>query len=193
MQDQSVARAFPTTRGRPLAIGNAKLCSQCTSRPSFGALSRCEICVKTAAEVDRQSRVAAETRVGARNRAREAAEPRAAAEHQAALERLGQMYMEFAASPEGVRFLEAQQAELTAPRNHDHVKAALARDKEREVAANETTTVHHWVEWGRNYFVSDVPERSGPRQGARGFGNPPATARSRAALPPRSARQDQVR
>jgi hypothetical protein len=81
------------------------------------------------------------------------AEARAAAAHQAALEKLGQLYMEFAASPEGVRFLEAQQAELTAPRNDpDYVNAALARDKEREVAANATTTVHHWVEWGRNYL-----------------------------------------
>ena len=63
------------------------------------------------------------------------------------------MYMEFAASPEGIRFLEAQHAELIGPRNdHEYVKAALARDKEREVAANETTTVHHWVEWGRNYL-----------------------------------------
>ena len=80
------------------------------------------------------------------------APPRAADAYQAALEKLGELYLEFAASPEGIRFLEAQQAELTSPRNdHGHVKAALARDKEREVAANETTTVHHWVEWGRNY------------------------------------------
>jgi hypothetical protein len=88
-----------------------------------------------------------------RKSARDAAEARVAAEYQAALEKLGQMYMEFAASPEGVRFLEAQHAELIGPRNDgEYVKAALARDKEREVAANETTTVHHWVEWGRNYL-----------------------------------------
>jgi hypothetical protein len=89
----------------------------------------------------------------ARKSTREVAEPHAAAEYQAALEKLGQMYMEFAASPEGVRFLEAQHAELIGPRNDgEYVKAALARDKEREVAANATTTVHHWVEWGRNYL-----------------------------------------
>jgi len=91
--------------------------------------------------------------VATRKSAQEAAEARAAGEHQAALERLGQMYMEFAASPEGVRFLKAQHAELIGLRNDgEYVKAALARDKEREVAANETTTVHHWVEWGRNFL-----------------------------------------
>jgi hypothetical protein len=73
----------------------------------------------------------------ARKSAREAAEPPAATEYQAALEKLGQMYMEFAASPEGVRFLEAQHAELIGPRHEgEYVNAALARDKEREVAAN---------------------------------------------------------
>jgi hypothetical protein len=129
------------------------LCVACEKQPRLGVLTRCKGCINAAAEADRQAHVAAETRVGARKRTRETTEARAAAEHQAALERLGQMYMEFAASPEGVRFLETQQAELTAPRNDpEYVKAALARDKEREVAANETTTVHHWVEWGRNYL-----------------------------------------
>jgi len=128
------------------------LCVACEKQPRFGVLTRCKGCINAAAEADRQAHVAAETRIGARNRARETA-ARAAAEHQAALERLGQMYMEFAASPEGIRFLEAQHAELIGPRNDgEYVKAALARDKEREVAANETTTVHHWVEWGRNYL-----------------------------------------
>ena len=82
------------------------------------------------------------------------AEARAAAERQAALERLGEMYLQFAATPEGTRFLEAQHAELIGPRNdHEYVKAALARDKEREVAANEITVVSHMVEWGRNYLA----------------------------------------
>jgi hypothetical protein len=129
------------------------VCTLCRERPRVGALSRCATCIRAAAEVDRQSRATAETRVATRKSAREASETRAAAEYQAALEKLGQMYMEFAASPEGVRFLEAQHAELIGPRNDgEYVKAALARDKEREVAANETTTVHHWVEWGRNYL-----------------------------------------
>jgi len=128
------------------------LCTLCQTRPRLGALTRCGDCVRTEAEVDRQSRQAAESRLASKKSVREA-EARASAERQAALERLGEMYMEFAASPEGIRFLEAQQAELTAPRNDpEYVKAALARDKEREVAANETTTVHHWVEWGRNYL-----------------------------------------
>src|SRR5262245_14620693 len=129
------------------------VCTLCRERPRVGALSRCAACVRAAAEIDRQSRATAESRVATRKRAPDAADARAAAEHQAALEKLGQMYMEFAASPEGVRFLEAQQAELTAPRNdHEYVNGAIARDKEREVAANETTIVHHMVEWGRNYL-----------------------------------------
>ncbi len=95
----------------------------------------------------------AESRVATRKSAKEEAEARATAERQAALERLGEIYLQFAATPEGVGFLEAHQAELIAPRNDgEYVKAALARDREREVAANETTTVHHWVEWGRNYL-----------------------------------------
>src|SRR5262245_51095377 len=129
------------------------LCVACEMQPCYRILTRCKVCINATAEADRQARIAAETRVGARKRTQETAEARAAAEHQAALERLGQMYMEFAASPEGVRFLEAQHAELIGPRNDgEYVKAALARDKEREVAANETTTIHHWVEWGRNYL-----------------------------------------
>jgi hypothetical protein len=145
-----------TVQGRTAAInqnGTAQLCVQCHSQPRLASLARCAVCIQSAAEVDRQSRRTAETRVASKKSARGAAEARAEAEHQAALEKLGQLYMEFAASPEGVRFLEAQQSELTAPRNdHEYVNAALARDKEREVAANETTIVHHWVEWGRNYL-----------------------------------------
>jgi hypothetical protein len=131
---------------------NAAVCTLCRERPRVGALTRCVDCLRAAAEVDRQTREAAESRVATRKSAKEA-EARAAAEHQAALEKLGQLYLEFAATPEGVRFLEAQHAELIEPRNDgEYVKAALARDREREVAANETTTIHHWVEWGRNYL-----------------------------------------
>ena len=76
------------------------------------------------------------------------------ADRQAAIEKLGELYLEFAASPEGVRYLEAQHAALVEPRNDaDYVKAALARDKEREGAANEIAIVHHVVEWGRNYLA----------------------------------------
>jgi hypothetical protein len=81
-------------------------------------------------------------------------EVRAAAERQAALGKLAEMYLQFAASPEGVRFFDAQQAELTAPRNDpEYLKAVLARDKEREGVAKEVTTVHHMVEWGRNFVA----------------------------------------
>jgi len=146
MQDQLVAAIFPTASHR------SNICAQCYQRPRLGTLSRCAACVQAAAKVDRDAHQAAETRVATRKSAREAGE-RAAAERQAALERLGDLYLQFAASPEGIGLLEAQQAELTAPRNDsEYLKAVLARDKEREVAANETTTVHHWVEWGRNYL-----------------------------------------
>ena len=139
---------------RKAVVARADVCKQCCQRPCLGALSRCSECIRAAAEVDRESRRTAETRVASKKSAREAVEARAAAEHQAALEKLGQLYIEFAASPEGVRFLEAQQAELTAPRNDpEYVKAALARDKEREVASNEVRIVHHVVEWGKSYIA----------------------------------------
>src|SRR5262245_27068680 len=75
------------------------LCSRCQSRPRLGTLSRCGDCVRAAAEEDRQSRQAAESRLATRKHAQET-EARAAAERQAALEKLGQLYIEFAASPE---------------------------------------------------------------------------------------------
>ena len=154
MGGTQAGRSCPTERRSERESGtvHAKLCTQCHQHPRLGALSRCGDCVRAEAEVDRQSRQTAESRLATRKSAKEA-EARAAAERQAALERLGEMYLQFAATPEGVRFLEAQHAELIGPRNDgEYVKAALARDREREVAANETTTVHHWVEWGRNYL-----------------------------------------
>src|SRR5262245_48795533 len=93
-----------------------KLCDECRARPRLGALSRCAICVRDDAEVDRQTRQASESRVATRKSAREA-EQRAAAERQAALEKLGDAFIEFASSPEGAKFLESQQAALVAPRN----------------------------------------------------------------------------
>jgi hypothetical protein len=73
------------------------------------------------------------------------------AERQAALEKLGDVFLEFAASPEGMRFLESQQAELTAPSNdRRYLETLVARDKDRQSAANEITLVTHAVEWGRN-------------------------------------------
>jgi hypothetical protein len=44
-----------------------------------------------------------------------------------------------------MRFLEAQQAELVGPRNDpEYLKALVARDRERENAANEITNVFTW-------------------------------------------------
>jgi len=114
-------------------------CAQCHVRPRLGALTRCTQCLQAAAEVDRQSRVAAEKRVNGR------------AERQAALEKLGDVFLEFASSPEGMRFLEGQQAELTAPSNDpNYLQALQDRDKDRQTIANEITLVHHAVIWGRN-------------------------------------------
>ena len=128
----------------------SRLCIQCRTRPRLGALSRCGDCVKAAAEVDRQSRQAAESRVATRKNAREA-EARAAAERQAALEKLGDAFIEFASSPEGARFLESQQAALVAPRNDpEYVNGLIASDEMRQSVANEVTLVTHAVEWGRN-------------------------------------------
>jgi len=61
------------------------------------------------------------------------------------------MYIEFAATPEGTRFLEAQQAVLVAPRNDpEYVNGLIANDEMRQSVANEVTLVTHAVEWGRN-------------------------------------------
>jgi hypothetical protein len=59
----------------------------------------------------------------------EAAEARSAAERQAALEWLGDMYLQFAVSPDGSCFLEALQVELTAPRTDPgYLDTVLAND-----------------------------------------------------------------
>jgi hypothetical protein len=88
---------------------------------------------------DRKSRTDAEARVTAK------------ADRQAALEQLGSAILEFAATPEGQRFLEIQQAELVAPRNDpEYLNAVLAKEADRQIAANEVTLVHHCVVWGRS-------------------------------------------
>jgi hypothetical protein len=72
-------------------------------------------------------------------------------ERQAALEKLGDVFLDFASSPGGMRFLESQQSELTAPNNDpNYLEAVLGRDMDRQTVANEITLVHHAVIWGRN-------------------------------------------
>jgi hypothetical protein len=116
-----------------------ELCAQCRDRPRIGTLSRCVVCLKGATNADRKERAEAEVRVSARE------------QRQAALEKLGDVFLEFASSEEGMRFLEGQQAELTAPRNDpEYLNAILANEEARKVAANEITLVHHAVLWGRN-------------------------------------------
>ena len=131
---------------------DSNLCIQCRARPRLGALTRCATCVRVAAEADRQSRQAAETRVATRKSAREA-EERPADERQAALEKIGELYLGFAASPEGIRLAEAQQAELIGPRNDPAYLASLeAHEKDRTQVANVTAAVHHVVDGGRSWL-----------------------------------------
>jgi hypothetical protein len=66
-----------------------ELCGSCGKHPRLGAVSRCSSCLRAAADVDRKSRTDAEARVSAK------------AARQAALQKLGDLYIEFAASPEG--------------------------------------------------------------------------------------------
>jgi hypothetical protein len=118
---------------------NVELCAICMKHPRLGSLSRCVACVRSAAEEDRQSRSQAEARVSAK------------AARQAALEKLGDVFLEFASSEEGMRFLESQQTELTAPSNDPkYLETLQDRDKDRQTVANEITLVHHAVIWGRN-------------------------------------------
>jgi hypothetical protein len=123
-----------------------RLCVQCHQQPRLGALSRCVSCIKVSADADRQARAAAETRVSAK------------AARQAALVKLGDLYLEFAASPEGTCFLEAQQAELTAPRTNDpeRMRDLEAREADRCASANQTAVVHHYIVKGRSKYEIEL-------------------------------------
>lgn len=123
-----------------------RLCTQCRERPRLGTLTRCAGCIKLSADADRQTRSAAENRVSAK------------AARQAALTKLGDMYLEFAASPEGLRFLEAQQAELTAPRTNDpnRMRDLEAREADRAASANQTALIHHYVVKGRSKYEIEL-------------------------------------
>lgn len=72
-------------------------------------------------------------------------------DHQAALEKLGDLLIEFVATPEGARFFEAQHQATIAPRNDPaYIEALLAKEADRQLAANEITLVTQFVEWGRS-------------------------------------------
>jgi hypothetical protein len=126
--------------------GAPRQCVQCHHQPRLGTLTRCANCIKAGAELDRATRSAAETRVSAK------------AARQAALLKLGDLYLEFAASPEGLRFLEAQQAELTAPRINDPngIRDLEAREADRAASANQTAVVHHFVVKGRSKYEIEL-------------------------------------
>jgi hypothetical protein len=128
------------------AAKKGDLCAECHSEPRLGTLSRCRKCIAVAAEQDRQTRSAAETRVSTK------------AARQAALEKLGDAFLEFATSAEGMRFLESQQAELTAPRTNDpsHIRDLEAREADRAASANQTALIHHYIVKGRSKYEIEL-------------------------------------
>jgi hypothetical protein len=130
----------------------SQVCAQCHVGPRLGVLSRCGNCIRATAEEDRQTRQAAESRLATRKSAKEE-EARATAKRHAALEKLGELYLQFVASPEGIRLAEAQQAELTAPRNdRAYLETLEDHEKDRTQVANVTATVHHTVDSGRSWL-----------------------------------------
>jgi hypothetical protein len=139
--ETGVERDDQRARSKP-----SHLCSQCGLHPCLGTLSRCGGCIKAAADADRATRSAAETRVGAK------------AARQAALEKLGDAFLEFAASPEGLSFLEGQHAELTAPRVNDpnRIRDLEAREADRSASANETAVIHHHIIGGRSKYEIEL-------------------------------------
>jgi hypothetical protein len=132
-----------------MAMVDPNPCVQCHMHTRLRSLSRCSHCVRAAAEEDRQSRQAAESRLARRRSAKEAG-ARTTAERHAAL---GELYLQFAASPEGIRLAEAQQSELTAPRNDPaYLQTLEDHEKDRTQVANVTATVHHTVDSGRSWL-----------------------------------------
>ena len=129
------ASIFPSTETEV-----ASLCAQCRARPRLGAL--------TGAPLASKPLLKSTANPGSQQRRRKVSRR---AERQAALERLGDVFLEFASSPEGVKFLESQQTELLAPRNDpEYQKALQDRDKDRETVANEITAICHAVVWGKS-------------------------------------------
>jgi hypothetical protein len=164
---------------QPPAEAQPELCSACGKQPRLGALSRCASCVQAAAAVDRQARAAAEVRSQAREKiARDmAAEARADAERQAALERLAALYLEFAASPEGVRLAEAQQTELTAPRNDPQYVATL-EEHGPHTSRQRDGCGPPYRRWRQVVAIDRPDESARPRPRFRSSSRPRPTSRS---------------
>jgi|RhiMethySRZTD1v2_1073278.scaffolds.fasta_scaffold636537_2 hypothetical protein len=128
-------------------VAQADVCKQCCQRPCLGALSRCSECIRAAAEVDRQARVAAETRVGARKRAQEEAEAQA----DAILARDAQLLQDLG---QHVEALQHCYQELLRPRNDPQYLATLEdHEKDRTLVANQAASVHHTVDGGRSWLA----------------------------------------
>jgi hypothetical protein len=141
---QAIGQKVSTQVGKPKAA--ERTCVQCQLEPRLGALTRCAGCLKAAADADRQTRSAAESRVSAK------------AARQAALEKLGDAFLEFATSAAGMRFLETQQAELTAPRINDpsRTRELEAREADRAASANQTAVIHHYIVKGRSKYEIEL-------------------------------------
>src|SRR5262245_8780251 len=58
--------------GGELHVDAPNLCAECRANPCLATLTRCAHCIRAAAEMDRQTRQAAESRVATRKSAREA-------------------------------------------------------------------------------------------------------------------------
>jgi hypothetical protein len=140
----------------------ADLCIECLTRPRLASLSRCASCVRAAAELDRQSRVAAEIRlVASEKSARESAAE--AAEREAALETAATAILN---DPVAIAALEAAGADLLQPINEDrrgYLKRVLANESDRASLEAATHRLIHEVEHGKHRFIVEpVNDRHRP-------------------------------
>jgi hypothetical protein len=139
----------------------AALCVTCGRHPRLGALTRCQLCLKAAADVDRQSRVDAEARVGARKREAESA--RLDVQADAILARDNQLMQELG---QHVQALESCYRELLEPRNDpEYFRNLERRSQEVSEQANVTERVEHRIISGRTEIVI-LP--TNPRNTAQG-------------------------
>ena len=137
---------------------SAALCSQCRQAPRLGTLSRCRECIAASAELDRQTRSAAEIRVAERADA-------ASLERQAdallardadLMQRLG----------EHVQAIESCYRELLQPRNDaEYLRTLEQRNEDLNQQANVTERVEHRVVKGKTEIVI-LP--TSPRNTAQG-------------------------
>ena len=160
------------------AAAPAALCVQCNQLPRLAALDRCKECIRAAAAQDRDTRSAAEARISQKE------------QRQTALEAWGDLLLQFASTPEGQKFLQQQQTELSLPATIPTTSTrSIARDKQRETVANEVTVLHHIVEHGRSRGAVTFANDRDHAKTERGLAHPPAPPRGEALLPRGSTRR----